>query len=327
MKLHPDILQHITVPTGDICVVRGEIGVLEMLSIGDYGKDVNLKADFMGLTRPPSPVRHTAILPLEEKWVITISTQYGCRERCRFCDVPKVGRGTNATFSDLVNQVAIAMSLHPEIKRGRINLHYARMGEPTYNDAVITSAFYLVGKLNGMGFDFHPVVSTMMPLQNEYLTPFLRNWVDFKNNVMDGNAGLQLSINSTSEDSRINMFNGRARSLVGAASAMRGLVPKGRKFTLNFALGDWEIDPKVLLPLFDPAHYICKLTPLHRTSAVNSKRMMPEGDWTEYTPYKETEEALKASGYDVIVFIASKEEDESRITCGNAILSNQKENQ
>jgi 23S rRNA (adenine2503-C2)-methyltransferase len=30
---------------------------------------------------------------------------------------------------------------------------------------------------------------------------------------------------------------------------------------------------------------------------------------------------LKQAGYDVIVFIPSKEEDESRITCGNAILS------
>jgi 23S rRNA (adenine2503-C2)-methyltransferase len=33
------------------------------------------------------------------------------------------------------------------------------------------------------------------------------------------------------------------------------------------------------------------------------------------------EEALKNEGFDVIVFIPSKEEDESRITCGNAILA------
>lgn len=33
------------------------------------------------------------------------------------------------------------------------------------------------------------------------------------------------------------------------------------------------------------------------------------------------EEKLKAAGFDVLVFIASREEDEGRITCGNAILS------
>ena len=31
--------------------------------------------------------------------------------------------------------------------------------------------------------------------------------------------------------------------------------------------------------------------------------------------------ALQKAGYDVLVFIASKEEDESKITCGNAILA------
>ena len=45
------ILRQIKVPTGDIMVVEGEKGKLEMLSLGDYGKDVNVKADFLGLSR------------------------------------------------------------------------------------------------------------------------------------------------------------------------------------------------------------------------------------------------------------------------------------
>ena len=32
---------------------------------------------------------------------------------------------------------------------------------------------------------------------------------------------------------------------------------------------------------------------------------------------------LEAVGFDVIVFVPSKEEDESRITCGNAILADE----
>ena len=39
------------VPTGHICIRDGEKGKLEFLSIGDYGKEKNLKADFMGLTK------------------------------------------------------------------------------------------------------------------------------------------------------------------------------------------------------------------------------------------------------------------------------------
>lgn len=319
------ILKRIPVPTGDILIVQGDKGPLEMLSIGDYGKDVNLKADFMGLDRHPSPVRHTKLLPLEDKWVITISTQYGCDSGCTFCDVPKVGRGVNATFKDLVGQVMAGIGLHPEVQKAkRINLHYARMGEPTWNPAVIESALYLSGLFKGMGWGFHPVVSTMLPIVNLDLGEFLLHWIDFKNDIQNGEAGLQLSINSTDESSRNTMFRMSQLRLREIGLYMRDYKPVGRKFTLNFALGNWRIDPDVLLRYFNPKYYICKLTPLHRTRAVNSKGLMPAGDWTEYTPYTETEMALKKAGYDVIVFIASKEEDESRITCGNAILADRK---
>ena len=317
------IIKRIPVPTGDILIAQGEKGALEMLSIGDYGKDVNLKADFMGLGREPSPVRHTGLLPLEEKWVVTISTQYGCDMACSFCDVPKVGRGVNATFNDLIQQVLTGVKLHPEVKSSRrLNIHYARMGEPTWNPNVLDATKWLKTHIDPE-YKIHPVVSTMMPFRNEWLKTFIHTWMRIKNRLLCGDAGLQLSINSTDSVARSFMFHGNACSLDEIAKIMDGIVPNGRKITLNFALGGtaWEIDPYVLLKYFNPDWYLCKLTPMHRTRSVNSKGLMPAGDWTEYEPYAETESALKAAGYDVIVFIASKEEDESRITCGNAILA------
>lgn len=47
-----DILRNISVPTGNIMIVNGEKGKLECLSIGDYGQNANIKADFLGLSRP-----------------------------------------------------------------------------------------------------------------------------------------------------------------------------------------------------------------------------------------------------------------------------------
>lgn len=74
------VLKNVAVPTGNILVVDGELehGSLECLSIGDYGKEVNLKADFLGLDMPIDKVYHADMLPLSDKWVITISTQYEC---------------------------------------------------------------------------------------------------------------------------------------------------------------------------------------------------------------------------------------------------------
>jgi len=132
------ITRNIKVPTGNICIMQGEKGLLEFLSIGDYGRNVNVKADFLGLKNDINGVPNGEIMPLSDKWVITTSTQYGCSMGCKFCDVPKVGKGINATYEDLKNQVVNAIMLHPEIKKTkRLNVHYARMGEPTWNFDVI----------------------------------------------------------------------------------------------------------------------------------------------------------------------------------------------
>lgn len=59
---------------------------------------------------------------------------------------------------------------------------------------------------------------------------------------------------------------------------------------------------------------------MHKTHVAEQNGIQTSGDYTTYVPYKEHEENLKKAGYDVLVFIASKEEDESKITCGNAVL-------
>ena len=72
------ILKEIKVPTGEIYTAKGDKGVLEFLTVADYGKDANIKADFLGITRELNGVPNGTPMPLTEKWVITISTQYAC---------------------------------------------------------------------------------------------------------------------------------------------------------------------------------------------------------------------------------------------------------
>jgi 23S rRNA (adenine2503-C2)-methyltransferase len=319
-----EIIERIPVPTGDILIVEGEHGKLECLSLGDYGKDVNVHSDALGLSRDIEKVEHTKLLPLEHKWVVTISTQYGCSMKCKICDVPKVGPGVNATCDDLVNQVRVAMSIHPEVVYSkRLNVHYARMGEATWNPEVLDATVVLHSHLP-KEFLFHPVVSTMMPKTNKNLYEFLSQWIFLKNQVLNGEAGLQLSINSTDEEERVHLFGGSALSLDKVGKLMsrfdsRPLI--GRKYTLNFAVAGWEISPEILLRYFNPERYIIKLTPMHKTITALENDIKTSGDYTTFHPYKEVEEELTAAGYDVLVFIASKEEDMGRITCGNAILS------
>ena len=320
------IIRNIKVPTGNICVMQGDKGKIEFLSIGDYGKNSNIKADFLGITRELNGVPNGEIMPLSEKWVITISTQCGCSMNCKFCDVPKVGKGVNATLNDLTNQLIEGLKLHPEItSTKRLNLHYARMGEPTYNFNVIDHAWRLhkitkpfIG--NSM---IHPVISTMLPKKNNSLISFLHEWCDIKNLNFRGDAGLQFSINSTSNEQREEMFSGNSLSLEEISKIGQNLPdPIGRKYALNFALADnYEVDAVRLKSLFDPENFMVKITPLHKTTSCNDNHIETTGGYDSFVPYQKTETELKNAGFDVIVFIPSVDEDGGLITCGNAILS------
>lgn len=313
-----EILRNLKVPTGNILVGMGDRGPIEFLSIGDYGKEVNLN-------QCNSVPDGTPIMPLSEKWVVTISTQYGCSMNCTFCDVPKVGRGVNATYSDMKEQVITALSLHPDVTATkRLNVHFARMGEPTFNPDVLAFSRNIRREVyDSVGRSLvHPVISTMMPKHNGNLFPFLQDWMEIKNDNFRGDAGLQLSINSTSDVEREVMFSGNSHKLETIAQMGRDLSkPKGRKITLNFAVADYEIDADKLRYLFSPDKFIVKLTPMHKTSACSEHGIATEGDYTTPYPYLHHAEALREVGFEVLTFIASHEEDAGRITCGNAILS------
>ena len=321
------IRKTIKVPTGEIYVAQGEKGLLEFLTVGDYGKDANIKADFLGITRELNGVPNGKPMPLTEKWVITISTQYGCSMGCKFCDVPKVGAGRNATQADLRDQILTAIRQHPEVKHTkRLNIHYARMGEPTWNYDVIHNALSLHDIIKPYLGDslIHPVVSTMLPKNNRQLREFLHQWTnEVKNGVFNGDAGLQFSINSTDDKQRDYLFSGNSLLLEDIAMIGSDLpMPIGRKYALNFALADDSIiDGKRLRELFDSEKFMCKITPLHRTASCEQNHIATTDGYELFTPYKSVEEDLKAHGFDVIVFVPSYDEDNGLITCGNAILS------
>lgn len=164
----------------------------------------------------------------------------------------------------------------------------------------------------------------MLPANNYKLNDFLWDWAQrIKNDAYDGDAGLQFSINSTDDEQRKYLFSGSSLTLGQISNlADRLPKPKGRKYTLNFALADDSIiEGKVLASLFDPERWICKITPLHRTSSAEQNGIRTTGGYEAFTPYKAVEDDLKAHGFDVIVFVPSYDEDDGLITCGNAILS------
>ena len=298
---------------------------LEYLYVGDYGKENNIKASFLGYDKRIDEVKHHDV-DITDKLVVTVSSQKGCPMNCNFCDCPKLGFKGNATLPELVTEIMSGVALSG-IKHGkRLNVHYARMGEPTFNPNVITSAEYIAKMLGDENSDvtfdeYHPVVSTMMPKANKNLKEFLHRWVEtgFVYGGEDG-FGLQFSINTLDEEDRNAMFRNRSMSLQEISDVIRELpMPKKRKYTLNFAVtSKSNLDVHLMNKYFDKDKCIVKITPIHETvEAVDEGYEIVK----DFDVYEKFEQPLVDDGWDVIVFVPSKEEDADRITCGNSLIA------
>ena len=299
--------------------------ILEYLYVGDYGKENNIKASFLGYDKRIDKVEHKPV-DITDKLVVTVSSQKGCPMNCNFCDCPKLGFKGNATLTELITEIMSGVALSG-IKHGqRLNVHYARMGEPTFNPNVITSAEFIAQMLmsenSDVTFDtYHPVVSTMMPKSNKNLKEFLHKWVTtgFVYGGEDG-FGLQFSINTLDENDRNEMFRNRSLSLQEISDIIKELpYPKKRKYTLNFAVtSKSNLDVDLMNKYFDKEKCIVKMTPIHETvEAVDEGYEIVH----DFDVYEQFEQPLVNDGWDVIVFVPSKEEDEDRITCGNSLIA------
>jgi 23S rRNA (adenine2503-C2)-methyltransferase len=297
---------------------------LEYLYVGDYGKENNIKASFLGYDKRIEKVEHRPV-DIKDKLVVTVSSQKGCPMSCNFCDCPKLGFKGNATLPELITEITSGIAISG-IKHGeRLNVHYARMGEPTFNPNVITSAKLIAQMLieeSDVTFEtYHPVVSTMMPKNNRNLKNFLHEWIEtgFVYGGEEG-FGLQFSINTLCEKDRNKMFRNKSLSLQEIGDIIKDLpMPQGRKYTLNFAVtSKSNLDVELMEKYFDKEKCIIKITPIHETvQAVEEGYEIVH----DFDAYERFEEPLVDAGWDVIVFVPSKEEDEDRITCGNSLIS------
>ena len=246
------------------------------------------------------------------------------------CDVPNIKFGGNATFEDLKNQLYSARRLFPGTKyTERLNIHFARMGDPIFNSAVFEFSRWLAENKKTVQDELdlrieviHPVLTTSLPRKFTKLTSRIQEWCEIKNDLFNGQAGLQFSINSTSEEQRSEMFRGDQTTLDEFAVIASTLPePVGRKYCLNFAYStDFEIDAKKVSRMFDKDKFMIKITPIHNNNACRENEIETSEGYASWKPYSKPEEDLKSEGWDVLVFVPSMDEEDGLVTCGNAVL-------
>jgi 23S rRNA (adenine2503-C2)-methyltransferase len=257
--------------------------------------------------------------PARQKWVIILSSQKGCPVKCRFCDAAFY-YGGNLSREELLEQLEIVIFPHKKgddcLKAEKIKLHFARMGEPALNPAVLEVLDEIPFIYPGLAFV--PTIATLAPAGTECWFEKLTEIKD--KHFTEGRFQLQLSLNSTDESYRDRMMPVKKWPAEKIGDFGRHFYrPGDRKITLNYALAkDTPFEAQKVIDCFDPGSFLVKITPLNPTRGVEKLGAETALKFDGSYPEKLAEQLARFqdSGFEVIISIGSLEEIEVGSNCG-----------
>ncbi len=255
-------------------------------------------------------------LPREEKWIINVSTQFGCPVKCVFCDAGGEYAG-NLSSKEIIEQVKFVLNEHEELIDNchKLKIHLARIGEPSMNDNVI-DAIKEIRKLTD-NKNLWCALPTIVPEDQD---EFFEKLKQVKDENFLGRFQLQISMNSTSMEERKKMMPVKLKGFDWIAKYGEYFYEQGdRKIVLNFALAeDSEFDTEIIIKNFKPEFFAVKLTPLNPTS-MTAKNKMETSIEEIKNPLEKKAELLAKAGFVVILSVGDFREDEIGSNCGQSV--------
>lgn len=258
-------------------------------------------------------------LPRKEKWVLIVSTLYGCPVKCKMCDAGGFYFG-RISKEDILAQIDFLVTKRfPAriIGTEKFKIQFARVGEPSFNRNVLD----VLEELPGIYREpkIMPSISSIAPHSTD---KFFERLIDIKNNLYNnGYFQLQFSIHTTDKKMRDLLIPVKKWSFEKIAGFGEIYFKKGdRKIALNFAASnEYPIVPEIISNFFDPLKYIIKITPLNPTYFAQKNRL---------TSYIKNENDFKANklkdnfgklGYEVILSMGELQENEIGSNCGQFV--------
>ena len=298
---------------------------LEFVSFPGQALKYRIKSDRRGYDLENA--QKNMVASYEEAWYTLISNQKGCPMKCPFCDCPGYGYYGNVSVDELKYQISTILDNVGSTHTRYFGVDFMRMGEPVLNNAILDFIEFELIKLVRSKVDADvivPTISTMLPRNKALVADYLQRYCRIKNEVYDGNAELQLSICTTDDNIRKSIYQNMTLSLAEIAEIGASLpIPKGDKYRLNFPVtNDSVIDPEVIDKLFDKNKFEIKLTPVHTTFNAEDNGLVVTGEYDSYDAFAPIEKAFLDKGWDVMVYLDKKGEDDDSLTCGHLLLSN-----
>lgn len=291
---------------------RDEVAMVYLAELGN-GRLI----EFVESVQPP--------LPREKKWVLMVSTLFGCPVQCLMCDAGSFYRG-KLTAEEMLAQIDFLVDKrYPgrAIPADNFKIQFARMGEPALNPAVLDVLKALPGRYQAPGL--MPSFSTVAPAGRD---DFFAELIRIKNSLYGGGRfQFQFSVHTTDEALRERLIPVKKWNFPEMAAYGERFYKAGDlKITLNFSLAEEApVEPSHLLKFFDPDRYLIKITPVNPTYQARKSGLTsyinpfaPHGD---YGLVGELEKA----GYQVIVSVGETEENRIGSNCGQYVLTHLRE--
>ncbi|OGC39254.1 radical SAM protein [candidate division WOR-3 bacterium RBG_13_43_14] len=282
---------------------------LAYVYLAEFGR--NKYIEFVESLQPP--------IPREKKWVLIISSSFGCPIKCRICDAGGQYNG-NLNMQQILAQIDfMVLRRYPDrnIPCEKFKIQFARMGEPSLNHAVLKTLNIIPDRYEASGL--MPCISTVAPRQS---VDFFEELIDIKNRLYPGgNFQMQFSIHSTNEELRDELIPIPKLTINEIAIyGLRFVKEQDRKITLNFALArGFELNARKMSDIFSVDHFMIKITPLNPTYKVVENKFDSYISAADLDKHYEIVEELRQYGFETLISIGENEENLIGSNCGQYI--------
>lgn len=311
-------------PSGRVFLVDCDGYKIECTEMRDVAVDGKLHKEVRESTDPHVIWKH--LVPYGEKWLLTVSTQKGCVHNCKFCDVAPLPFKGNLTQREITAQVRCILKNSTyvfECKKAKIG--FARMGEPAHNLENVIGAINDLPRISeslGRVFRWLPCFNTILPGKCKY-SPFevLDSVIETKERNYGGFLHLQISCNSTDEDTRSYLFGGsEVMTIEDIVKYINSKKITNRTVTLNFiVMKDIEVSVKKLKKMgLSSDKFAVKLIPLNRTIRAEESSLETLYNYKNYEKLLSLKNEFEKEGIPIVVDAIAKCE-EAGLCCGQLV--------
>jgi len=254
----------------------------------------------------------------DQKWVLIVSTLFGCPVRCPICDAGTHYEG-KLSAEEIFSQIDYpVLRRFPDRKIAveKFKIQFARMGDPAFNPAVLDVLQNFPDRYDAPGF--LPSISTIAPYGTD---KFFERLLRIKKTLYKNHFQMQFSIHTTEIELRDRLIPIKKWNFAKIAQFGEKFFELGdRKISLNFALAAGSpLEPEVLLDYFDPSIFLVKITPVNPTYSAKENGVISGVDIELPEKSDDLIAGIQDAGYDVILSVGESDENLIGSNCGQYV--------